>query len=329
MNDEHRTPGTGLRALAERMFDRTTLERVILPALADLQHECATDAGSTLRRRWICWRAYWSVWKTFGLCFVADIARDPQGVSRTIGVRTLICLAALVPVFLVPGIAAEVLSLSSRLTVAESFKLAVLVLPQAVVPCLPAAFFFALVLYRDDDRPHGTRVLPSLVAGTLACTVAVGLLSGIVVPKANQAYRLLVFQSLERRAVDYGLRVPPLPEKGPSEMTWWELNEHIAHPPSSYAESRARARRWEHVAFVGLVPVLALLGYGLSNRGQSRGAMFGVALTLQTLYYVCFSLGVSNFGKPYIYGPWTVNALFLIVALWLLGSPSTLCGRQT
>jgi lipopolysaccharide export LptBFGC system permease protein LptF len=140
---------------------------------------------------------------------------------------------------------------------------------------------------------------------------------------------VLVFQSLERRAVDYGLRVPPRPVKGPSEMTWWELNEHIAHPPSSSAESRARARRWEHVAFVGLVPVLALLGYGLSNRGRSRRAMFGVALTLQTLYYVCFSVGVSPFAKPYVYGPWTVNALFPIVALWLLRSPSTSRERQT
>jgi hypothetical protein len=325
MIDRHRAPGTRLRTLAEHMVDRSTFERVILPAVEDLQHECATVPGSAVRDRWICWRAYWSVWKTLGVCLVTDAVRDPQGVSRTIGQRTLICLGALLLVFVVPA----VFPLSSHLTLAELFKGAALVVLQAVVPCLPAAFFFALVLYRDDDRPPGATVIPTLVTGTIGCALLVFLLAGTVVPKANQAYRVLVFHSLERRAVESGRAVPTLPAKGPSEMTWWELNEQIARPPDSRAGSLARARRWERLAFLGLVPVLALLGYGLSNRGQSRIAMFWVALLLQTAYYVCFGLGVSPFAKPYVYGPWTVNAVFLLVALWLLRAPSTLRERQT
>jgi lipopolysaccharide export LptBFGC system permease protein LptF len=328
MNDEHRMPGTGLRALAERMFHRTTLERVILPALADLQYECATDAGNTLRRRWICWRAYWSVWKTLGLCLLTDVLHDSQGVSRTIGRRTLVYLAWLVLFFITPVVTWELSSPMSRLTIAEVFRVAALVLPQAVVPCLPAAFFFALVLFRDDDRPHGAAVVPSLIAGTLGCVLIVFLLAGTVVPKANHAYQSLVFQSLERGAVETGSTAPTRPVKRPSEMTWRELNEQIAHPPDSRAESLARARRWDHFAFLGLVPVLALLGYGLSNRGRSSGAEFFAALALWLVYYVCFSLAASDFAKPYMYLPWVVNGLFLIVALCLLRTPSTPLGER-
>jgi hypothetical protein len=321
MTDRSSARGTGLRTLAERVLDRSTVERVILPALADLQHECAATSGRALRQLLICLRAYWSVWKTIGVCLVADIVRDQHGVGRTIGRRTLQCLAALILVPILPVLATVFFSPQSRFTVGEAFATAVLLLPQAVLGCLPAAFFFALALYLDEDRPRGAPVIPSLVAGTLTCMLVVGLLAGIVVPQANQAYRTLEFETLQRRAIDSALAPPSRPAKGVSEMTWGELNAQIANPPSDRAESLARARRREHLAFVGLVPVLALLGYALSNRGRSRAATFGIALTLQTACYVCFSLGASSLAKPYLYGPWTVNALFLVIGLWLLRAP--------
>ena len=293
----------------------------MLPALADLQHECAATSGRALRQRFICWRAYWSVWKTLGVCLVADIVRDPHGVGRTIGRRTLQCLAALILVPFVP-VVPHFFSPQSRFTVGEALTAAVLLLPPAVLGCLPAAFFFALALYLDEDRPRGAPIIPSLVAGTLACMLVVGFLAVIVVPPANQEIRMLEFGTLERRATDYALPAPSPPAKGVSEMTWWELNAQIANPTSDRAESLARARRREHLAFVGLVPVLALLGYALSNRGRSRAATFGIALTLQTACYVCFSLGASNVAKPYLYGPWTVNAALSCLGLWLLRTPS-------
>ena len=328
MTDRDRARGTGLRAFAERVFDETTFERVILPALADLQHECARPAGSAAGHRLICWRAYWSVWKTFGVCLATDAVHDPHGVTGTIARRTLACLAGLVPVSVVPTLATEILS-PRALTAAEAFKATALLVPQALIATLPAAFFFALVLYRPDERPRGARVIPSLVIGTLACTLLIGILSGIVVPKANDAYRSLVFETVERRARNDALPLPPPPVKGLSEMTWWELNEQIAHPRDSQAEALARARRSEKLAFVSLVPVLALLGYALSHCGRTRGAMFAVALAIQTLYYACLGLAVSNFAPPYLYGPWAVNFAFLLLALWLLRPFSRVSRRDT
>jgi hypothetical protein len=61
-------PGAGLRRFAERTFDRSTVETVILPALADLQHECASTHAGWLRRFRTSLRAYWELWKTIGIC---------------------------------------------------------------------------------------------------------------------------------------------------------------------------------------------------------------------------------------------------------------------
>ena len=303
----HHMHGSRLRTIAARVFHRTTFDRVILPAIADLQHECSAPARNGLSRRLICWRAYWSVWKTFVICLIADGVRNPHGVSGMIARRTAVCLAALVPVLIVPGLIEMVFSggppftmafsAHPRFTIVEALKATVLLLPQALLAWLPAAFFFSLAMYRKDDRPEGAAVIPSVIAGTLTCVMLVSLLSALVVPKANDAYRSLVFEALQRRTQDYALPRPAEPVSGMSEMT-------------------------PHFAFVGLVPVLALLGYGLSNRGRSRRAMFAVALVIQTFYYACFSLGVANFGKPYLHGPWMVNAAFLVLALWLLRPPT-------
>ena len=322
--------GSRLRTIAARVFDRATLDRVILPAIADLQHECSAPARNGLSRRLICWRAYWSVWKAFGICLIADGVRNPHGVSRTIALRTAACLLGLVPVLVVPGLIEMVFSAGPpftmafsahpRFTIVEALKATVLLLPQALLASLPAAFFFSLALYRKDNRPEGAAVIPSVIAGTLTCVMLVSLLSALVVPKANDAYRSLVFEALQRRTQDSAL--PPLPAPGLSEMTWWELSEQIAPANDSSAQSRARARLQERLAFVALVPVLALLGYGLSNRGRSRRGMFAVALALQTLYYAGFGLAIANFARPYLHGPWMVNAAFLLLALWLLRPPS-------
>jgi len=68
--------GTWLRRFAESAFDRATLERVILPALADLQHEAGTH--SSRRQGLTVPRAYIAVWKTLLICMVTRRFRDPD-----------------------------------------------------------------------------------------------------------------------------------------------------------------------------------------------------------------------------------------------------------
>jgi putative ABC transport system permease protein len=68
--------GTWLRRFAESAFDRATLERVIFPALADLQHEAGTPSGR--RHALTVLRAYSAVWKTLLICMVTRQFRDPN-----------------------------------------------------------------------------------------------------------------------------------------------------------------------------------------------------------------------------------------------------------
>ena len=72
MTNSDRVPGTWLRRFAERTFDRETLDRVILPALDDVQHECTTAPGPTLAERFVRVRTYWGFWKAIGLCLLTD-----------------------------------------------------------------------------------------------------------------------------------------------------------------------------------------------------------------------------------------------------------------
>ncbi len=78
--------GTWLRRFAESAFDRPTLERVILPALADLQHEA--DAHSDDPHGLVVLRAYRDVWKTMLICMVTRRFGDPDQHQMPAGVRT-------------------------------------------------------------------------------------------------------------------------------------------------------------------------------------------------------------------------------------------------
>jgi hypothetical protein len=126
-----------------------------------------------------------------------------------------------------------IVSSGSRFTFGEALKTTVLLLPQALLACLTAAFFFSLVLYCRDERPAGATVVPSLIAGTLLCVILASLLSAVVGPRANEAYRSLVFETLERRAGVYAPASPVEPARGASEMTWFLILALLVPRPSS------------------------------------------------------------------------------------------------
>ena len=63
-----RNPGARLRSLAARVFSAATMERVIDPWLADLEHEHAHAIGRRhrLRRALMLIEAYFAFWKVVG-----------------------------------------------------------------------------------------------------------------------------------------------------------------------------------------------------------------------------------------------------------------------
>ena len=317
MSGTERGRGARLRDFAERTFDRATIDRVILPALADLQHECATATGSAWSQRLTRWRAYWSVWKAIGVCLLHDTVRDSHGTQRRLGVRMLVFLPVLVALLLIPT-CGWLISFGATHGVASAFTAGFLLAPATFLLALPAAFLFAVSLHRST--PEQPSPVPAVITGSIYCTAIVLLLLMVVVPWTNQAYRSFVFETFQRDTPD---ETRPLHlSKGLAEMTWRELNDQIAHPPSVRQGAVARAHRNERLAFVGVVPVLGLLGLALSNVWRSRAVTLTAALVVLIAYGLCFSLGADRYGQSSLYGPWTANGLFFVLAVRFLRARS-------
>jgi putative ABC transport system permease protein len=79
MTGQERLPGESLQRLAEALLTRRALDAVVLPALADLQHEHALAAGATrARRRRVLARGYAAFWLALAKC----LATWPTAVRR-------------------------------------------------------------------------------------------------------------------------------------------------------------------------------------------------------------------------------------------------------
>jgi hypothetical protein len=310
-------PGSGLLRIAERLFDRATLDRVIVPAIADLQHECAratSMSSAGLSNRLIRFRAYWGVVRTIVLCAARDVVIDRDSVSRSVGWRMLILVPLLVALFTLPAIG-EFVSLGAKFGAALATRAGLLLLLPAVVVALPIAFYFAVALHR---REPGHQSLPeglSVAALSAVCVAAMSLLMLTIVPETNQIYRVTLFKAFQSLNVD-GPRPQHLP-KGLAEMTSTELNAHIAHPPSQAQGARARRHRHERFAFIMSAPLLGFVGLALARRRSSRPLTIAVAFVLLGLYYACFNTGLLRVVGMDVYRAWAADVLLILIGCGL------------
>jgi hypothetical protein len=326
MTGPERSTGRTLLRFAERVFDPETVERVLRPAFADLQHECENrderaNAANGVRLRSplaIRVRAYWGLWKTLAICFVGDAVRVRRGHTLSLGTRTLLCVVLLIVLLTAAQDTTLFFTLRRDHGAGAAMKAFLLLLPSTLTMALPAAFFLALASIRTKSFPVA-RLIPSATAGAVACAAAIFIGAMFVVPPMNQSFRTFVFNTLQ--PLEPG--VPPrVLSKGLAELTWTELNAQIREPPTSRQEELARAHRQQRFALVASAFVMGLLGLGLAGRWRSRAATIGASLVLLFLYDGCFALAANldRGALPSIYGTWTVNMAFAVVGLLLLRS---------
>lgn len=303
-------PGHRLLRLAERWLDRATLDRVVVPAVADLQHEYLRAATSGPSRWFVRARAYWGVVQAIALCAAQAVATDRDGVGRSLGRRLVVLLLPLLALN-AAGSSAELIHLASRLDAATTIKAGMLLLLPGLVAALPIAFYFAVALHRRHAGRDGLHV----AALSALCVFVLSLLMFVIVPDTNQAYRLTLFEAFHRENAN-----PPRPlhlPKGLAEMTLTELNDHIAHPPSVGEEWRARRHRQERFAFVASVPVLAFVALALARRGRSRQITIAVAFALLGLFYACFTTDLLRPAGIDRSRPWAAPMLLFLVGCGL------------
>ena len=304
--------GETLLRFAERTFDRATVEHVIAPALADLQHECAGAGISTSRvTTWV--RAYWGVLKTIAWCLLRDVAVDRDLTVIRIAGQMAAYVIVLILLMSIPSVKWTI-DFATKTSSKAAFDAGLLMLPSMILLALPSALLFAIAFQRDRADTARPSLLPKVVAITGLSTLAVFALLMFGAPEANQSYRMLVVDALSKvRGED-----PPLLRRGLNEMTLPMLNDHLRHAPSVAEQLRGRNHRLQRFAFVALVPITALLAFSLVDRWRSRLATLGAALAILLAYSICFSIGANRYGDPSMYGAWTANGIFFVLAVRLM-----------
>jgi hypothetical protein len=167
MTNNTDVPGAWLRRFAERTFDPETLDRVLLPAIADLQHECGDGSASWISRV----RAYWGLWKTIALCVLRDAASAARPTVASVTTRT----AVIFPIVMAAAMIAAFDSAVERALTPVQFVLAMT--PQMIAIALPVAYFFAVVL---EPASNPRRLLPAIFATSVVCTLLMLTLSTLV-----------------------------------------------------------------------------------------------------------------------------------------------------
>jgi len=304
--------GGGLLRFAERVFDRDTVERVIAPSIADLQHECA-NAGDGPSRFAVCARAYWGVLKAIALCMLREAVTDRHRAGRRLAVHMLGFMVLFLALTLIPQLRWTI-DLGTKHGAATAVEASLLWLPSQLILILPAALFFAIVLQHERVDTTRPSLVPTIGAGVVACTIVLFALMMFAAPEANQAFRTVVSDAYTKASGEPAREL----RRGLSEMTLPMLNDHIAHAPSSFQEARARKHRHMRFAFIALVPIMALLGLSLVDRWRSRLVTLAAAIAIVFLYSFCLNAGTDRFGNTSLYGPWTANVLFFVLAVRLL-----------
>jgi hypothetical protein len=212
-----REPGRFLLRLIE-IFGLTRLrDTVVLPAVADMQHECAS-AGGGAGCAWALLRGYWSIFAGSAFYVALSPARrirenwmglDAPG-PRLLRQAWPAMMLAFVLLVGIPGFAGpNDQHLDARIMV--------FLLPGLILSVAPLALVIGIgwALARD---PSGSRA--ALSVGLIAAGISFGFFD-FVVTEANQAYRVSSYEKLTGRSSALS--------RGSREMTFRELGAAAEH----------------------------------------------------------------------------------------------------
>ena len=298
MTKEARRPGVWLRRLAERVYERDRLERVVLPGLADLQHECGDGSSFVVRLR-----AYWGVWKAMAICTLADAYHRARPTCGNVAKRMAVIIPLVMCAVMLPALN---LAFDGRNSPAVVLLTSV---PQAFAAALLVAYFFAVTLEQWPTSPR--RLLPAICAMSAACTLVMLIMTMMVVPRANQEFRSSIAGRLTTRG-----RASALPPPGPAEWTFTDLLERAAGT-SPTDQARARNELRSRLTSATLPIMLGFLGLGVSGYPR-RIALFSGVWVLILYFAALRAAAPSSYRAPSIESVWLVNAVFTLAGLWLV-----------
>jgi hypothetical protein len=303
-------PGRALHRIAARICCPKTLERVVEPAIADLQKEYTeAAAGGATKRVWTLVRGYLAILEVTVMCaFGVSAATDDD---RRAIVRTIAWTFALTAMFV------AFLMLPPMIIVDESFSNVFLVglVPQAVPLAIPLGLTFGIAFGMTRRTPTG-----AVMRAILACAVLASLVSfatlGWVMPAANQAWRESVART---RGISGSLA------KGAAEMTFSELDREVAIAASSGDAMTAGSYAWSfHVRFALATASIVLAGFLFATATRNAASRALVALFACFSYWALLYVGQGLAGTiPAAAGAWLPNIVLGAAALLIAASRSS------
>ena len=307
-------PGTRLRRIAARWCSVKTMERLVDPALADLQleYESAVISGRKWKRRW--------VWSAGHLAFLKMIAahgtaqalgllhdltsEDRQTLTRTFGYCAGIMMLGTL-LLVVPFL--DMVPLSHP----HSATLLLYLLPQTLPLSVPVGLTFGILWgFGRAAASRRSRTVVLFVAVTFSA-VSFTMLAWVV-PATNQAFRV----SLMGRPVMKGVNELTLGEL--SQLIETRRRDPLALPASRDIRSLALNYhgRW---ALAGAPFVLSLFSVSVTHRRRRGRLILGLAGCAAISGYYIIMYTAKQFGLdrtvPVLAVAWTPNVAFLLLSL--------------
>ena len=307
-------PGRTLHRIASLVCSPETLDRVVEPAIADLQREYAMRTGA-FARAWVLVVGYLAIFKVIAICLVT-ISASTDDERRAIVRTCLSCVCA-------------VLSVTALLIAAPYYSFAheirgwypvMTLVPQAAPLAIPIGIAFGLA-FSFLVRPTLT-----LVKGILLASVAASALSLYalvwVMPTANQAFRETAFRALNTQH-----QGPVGLQKGYNEMTFSELRREIVRFTAYGDRGAARLTEFRLHLRVSLAAAsLALVCVLLASSSNSRAWRGLLAFSACFAYWALISIGEIGARRGYLpplLGAWLPNLALIASAFIIVSSRSS------
>jgi hypothetical protein len=326
-----RMAGAMLHRVAARVLSRRIVESVVIPVLADLQHESTlARTAPAWRRAFVLARGYLAFWAALGLCVAAWPARSIREDWLGRDARGPRLLFALAPRAGLLGILITLVLVAqwpgqSALQARDPW-LVLLALPSVIAVTVPMAFLFGLVLAIGSLGAGPVRITPTqwlrpAVGLSIAMAVLTFGLCAWVTPQANQSYR-------ERRVRG---SIP----QGSRELTLGGLQTRILEERAKGQSTAALEVEWHKMwAIPAACIVFGPLAIGLQGLGTRRrtASSFALALVAVQVAYGALRVGEQAARDGRI-GPlaamWSGDTVLALVALLLIARAPQLQGSAS
>jgi hypothetical protein len=305
-------PGRTLHRLAARICSERSLERIVEPAIADLQKEYAdTMLRSLSRRAQVLLLGYAGILEVIAM--TALEMSLPVGNERSALLRTFFwaavvtaCASGLLVAFTIAAV-----------PVFAPFYIALLT-PMTLPIALPIGLTFGIAfgLGNRGVSRHTKRIV--LFSAVLVTVLSFSSMAWVK-PVANQSFRQSVFSAIGGRGTVM---------KGLNEMSISELYREARMAPRGDATQMPARASWMYhlTCALPIAPlVLSVLALTLIARGVRNATVIAMCVAYYLLLVTTEALVYE--GLPPAAGAWIPNAMFAAAAVYFMSSqPSNMHG---